>query len=147
MTIDCKPCGTLHSFVQSLSVISMRHLLVTATVALLSACSIAADDQASGLPALNEVTQSRRFIAFQDAMEKSPNDGSVRWRVSNDVVGAITPIDTVFSRTDGWCRSYEQIITDGATRYSVVGIACRDAPQRWLVLNVQTLRTSGAPTG
>ena len=102
-----------------------------------------ADDQASGLPELNEVAQSRRFIAFQDAMEKSPNDSSVRWQVSDDVVGIITPIDTVYSRTDGWCRSYEEIITNRAKRYRLVGIACRDAPRRWLILNVRPLRASG----
>ena len=124
-------CGTL--------VTLMRHLLATTPIALLLGCSLPAADQDNALPPLSGVAQSERYTAFQNAMERSPADGSVRWQVSNAVSGSVTPIDTVYSRTDGWCRSYEEIIADGAKRYRIVGIACRDAPQRWLVLDVRPL--------
>lgn len=99
--------------------------------------------QPGELPALNQVAQSKRFITFEQAMEQSPSERSVRWQVSNEVFGSVTPIDTVYSRTDGWCRSYEEIIADGVKRYRIVGIACRDAPRRWLVLDVRPLGSRG----
>lgn len=119
----------------------MRHLHVMAAVVLLSACAQHGGEQPSELPALSEIAQSRRFVAFQDAMEKTPGDQTVRWQASAGTFGTIAPLDTVFSKTDGWCRSYEEAIANGDRRYRLVGIACRNAPRRWLVLDVQPFRS------
>lgn len=78
-------------------------------------------------------------MAFEQAMEKSPTDRSVRWQMSNAVHGTVTPLDTVYSKMDGWCRSYEEIIANGMQHHHIVGIACRDAQRRWLVLDIRPL--------
>ena len=98
----------------------MRHWFVIVTVAVLSACALSATEDASDLPALNEAAQGKRFAAFQVALEYGGSD-----------------------RTDGWCRSYEELIADGGKRYRVVGIACRKAAQRWLVLDVRPFTEGG----
>ena len=115
----------------------MRHLFVTFAVGMLSACGMPASEQSSAMPALNEAAQSKRFSTFQNALEASPSDRSADWQLSSNVFGSVTPIDTVYSKADGWCRSYEEVIVDGSKRYRIVGIACRDAPRRWLVLDVR----------
>jgi surface antigen len=121
----------------------MRHWFVIVTVAVLSACALSATEDASDLPALNEAAQGKRFAAFQVALEYGGSDRPVQWQVSAEQRGSVTPIDTVRSRTDGWCRSYEELIADGGKRYRVVGIACRKAAQRWLVLDVRPFTEGG----
>ena len=115
----------------------MRFLLIMFAIVPLWACAVPKPEQPSEMPTLNEIAQSHRFAAFQDAMEKSQGDQSVRWQASAEIFGTIAPLDTVFSSTDGWCRSYEEAIANGVRRYRVVGIACRNAPRRWLVLDVR----------
>ena len=115
----------------------MRHCFAIVAVAALSACALPATEDPSELPTLNEAAQGKRFAAFQAALEYGRSDQPVQWKVSSAMRGSVTPIDTVRSRTDGWCRSYEELIADGAKRYRVVGIACRKSPQRWLVLDVR----------
>ena len=116
----------------------MRHCFVIVAVVTLSACALPATEDPSELPTLNEAAQDRRYAAFQAALEYGRSDQPVLWQVSSaEVRGSVTPIDTVRSRTDGWCRSYEELIAAGPKRYRVVGIACRKASQRWLVLDVR----------
>jgi surface antigen len=115
----------------------MRHWFVIVAVAALSACALPTTEDPSELPTLNEAAQGKRFAAFQAALEYGRSDQPVQWQVSAELRGSVTPIDTVRSRTDGWCRSYEELIADGTKRYRVVGIACRKAPRRWLVLDVR----------
>src|SRR5689334_3860000 len=90
--------------------VSARCLLMVGAVTLVSGCVSSGREQPSQLPSLSEAVQNRRFTAFQDAMEESPGNSSVRWQISSEIFGRITPIDTVVSKSDGWCRSYEEII-------------------------------------
>jgi surface antigen len=119
-----------------------KRLLTIGAVAVVSACVVPGREQPSQLPALSETAQNRRFTAFQDAMEQSQGDRSVRWQVSNEVFGRITPIDTLASKSDGWCRSYEEIIANGVRQFRLVGIACRSGPRRWLVMDVRSFERS-----
>ena len=120
----------------------MKHRLVIVAAFELSGC-VSPAESPSDLPALSEMAQSERFGAFQDALESVQDDHPVRWQVSADVRGSIVPIDTVRSRTDGWCRSFEELIATGPRRYRLVGIACRKAAQHWLVLDVRPFAEQG----
>jgi surface antigen len=115
----------------------MRHQFVIAALVALSGCVAPAPEAPSDLPALSEQAQSKRFAAFQNALEYVQGDHPVRWQVSADLRGSIVPIETVRSTTDGWCRSYEELIATGPKRYRLVGIACRKAARHWLVLDVR----------
>ena len=121
----------------------MRHWFVIITVVTLSACAQPAMEDVSDLPSLNQTAQDKRFAAFQAALEYGQSDQSVQWQASAEQRGSVTPIDTVRSHTDGWCRSYEELIAAGSKRYRVVGIACRKAWQHWLVLDVRPFREGG----
>jgi surface antigen len=100
-------------------------------------------EDVSDLPSLNETAQNKRFAAFQAALEYGRGDQPVPWQASAEQRGSVTPIDTVRSRTDGWCRSYEELIAADSKRYRVVGIACRKAWQHWLVLDVRPFTEGG----
>ena len=89
------------------------------------------------LPALSQAVQMKRFAALQYAMEHNVSGGVTVWEVSHASRGSVAPLETVFSRTDGWCRDYEEIIVDGLRHYRLVGIACRSPSSRWLVLDVR----------
>jgi surface antigen len=115
----------------------MDRLLIIAPLVALSACAVPDMAPRSDLPSLSELAQSRRFAAWQHALEYNAAGKTTSWSVSSDVRGSIAPIETYFSTTDGWCRDYEEVIADGAKRYQVVGIACRKPDQRWLVLDVR----------
>ena len=121
----------------------MKHQFVIAAMLTLSGCVAPADESPSDFPALSEIAQSRRFAAFQDALEYLPGDHPVRWQVSPDLRGSIVPLDTVRSTQDGWCRSFEELIATGPKRYRLVGIACREAARRWLVLDVRPFTEHG----
>jgi surface antigen len=121
----------------------MKHQFVIAAMLTLSGCVAPADESPSDFPALSEIAQSRRFAAFQDALEYLPGDHPVRWQVSADLRGSIVPLDTVRSTEDGWCRSFEELIATGPKRYRLVGIACREAARRWLVLDVRPFAEHG----
>jgi surface antigen len=121
----------------------MRHRFVIVAVVILSSCALPATEDPSELPTLNEAAQGKRFAAFQAALESGRSDQPVQWQVSAEQRGSITPIDTVRSSTDGWCRSYEELIAAGPKRYRVVGIACRKGWQRWLVLDVRPFTEGG----
>lgn len=121
----------------------MRHRFVIIAVLTLSACALPTTEDPSELPALKEVAQGKRFAAFQAALEYGRSDQPIQWQVSEEQRGSVTPIDTVRSQTDGWCRSYEELIAADQKRYRVVGIACRKAWQRWLVLDVRPFAEGG----
>jgi surface antigen len=121
----------------------MKHLCVIAAVGALSACSLLNTETPSNLPGLSEAAQDDRFATFQYALEHAQDDQAMQWHVSDASRGSVTPIDTVHSATDGWCRSYEEVIADGATRYRLVGIACRKSAQGWLVLDVRPFKEQG----
>ena len=121
----------------------MKHQFVIAAAFMLSGCVAPAGESPSDLPALSETAQSRRFAAFQNALEYVQGDHPVRWQVSADLRGSIVPIDTVRSKEDGWCRSFEELIATGPKRYRLVGIACRESARRWLVLDVRPFAEQG----
>jgi surface antigen len=91
----------------------------------------------SGLPELSQDAQLRRYLAMQYALEHNLSGQSTGWELSSQVRGAVVPLETVLSRTDGWCRDYQEIIGDGARRYRLVGIACRKPGPHWLVLGIR----------
>jgi surface antigen len=122
---------------------AMKHPFVIAAVLTLSGCVAPTGDSPSDFPALSETAQSRRYAAFQDALEYVPGDRPVRWQVSPDLRGSVVPIDTIRSKQDGWCRSFEELIATGPKRYRLVGIACREATRRWLVLDVRPFTEDG----
>src|SRR5690349_8439150 len=121
----------------------MKHWFVIITVATLSGCVQPAIENASDLPSLNATAQDRRFAAFQAALEYGQSDQPVQWQASAEQRSSVTAIDTVRSRTDGWCRSYGELIAADSKRYRVVGIACRKGWQRWLVLDVRPFTEGG----
>jgi surface antigen len=121
----------------------MKHRFVIAAALTLSGCVAPGGESPSELPALSETAQSRRFAAFQHALEYVPGDHPVRWQVSAELRGSIVPIDTIRSREDGWCRSFEELIAAGPKRYRVVGIACRESARHWLVLDVRPFAEHG----
>jgi len=89
------------------------------------------------LPALSQSVQMKRFAALQYALEHNVSGRATVWEVSQASRGSVAPLETVFSRTDGWCRDYEEVIVDGRQHYRLVGIACRNPGSRWLVLDVR----------
>ncbi len=123
----------------------MKHLYLLVPLAVLSACAVPGATPSSSLPSLDESAQTRRFVAWQQALERNVGGETTSWSASGDVRGSIAPIDTVYSRTDGWCRDYEEVIASRATQYRVVGIACRKPGPRWLVLDVRTFTEAGLP--
>jgi len=94
-------------------------------------------EQPAELPALSQTVQMKRFAALQYAMEHNVSGRATVWEVSPASRGSVAPLETEFSRTDGWCRDYEEVIVDGRQLYRLVGIACRNPGSRWLVLDVR----------
>jgi surface antigen len=121
----------------------MKHQFMVVAVVALSACSLPVTETPSELPVLSETAQHSRFAAFQEALELAQNDQPTPWQTSRALGGIVTPIDTIHSAADGWCRSYEEIIADGQKRYHLVGIACRKSSQGWLVLDVRPFTEQG----
>jgi len=105
---------------------------------LLTICGCAmTSEQPAELPALSRAVQLKRFAALQYALEHNVSGRVTVWEVSPASRGSVAPLETVFSRTDGWCRDYEEIIVNGRQHYRLVGIACRNSRSGWLVLDVR----------
>lgn len=114
----------------------MKHVIKW--LALLTVCGCTTTiEQPGGLPSLSEAAQGQRYTALQSALEHNVSGRATLWQVSSASYGSVAPLETVFSKTDGWCRDYEEVIADGPRRYRLVGIACRNPGPRWLVLNVR----------
>lgn len=121
----------------------MKYTFVLAVLGSLSACAVSNVIPAGDLPVLTQADQARRFAAWQNALEHSLDEQTTSWSASARVRGSIAPIETVSSTTDGWCRTYEEVIADGAKRYHLVGIACRKPGSGWLVLDVRPFTETG----
>ena len=121
----------------------MKHLHLLVPLAVMAACAARNSMPESNLPVLSESAQTRRFVAWQQALEKNIGGETTSWSDSGEVRGSIAPINTVCSSIDGWCRDYEEVIADRTMRYRVVGIACRKPGPRWLVLDVRTFTEAG----
>lgn len=115
----------------------MKHAYLLAALIALSSCANPNATSSGNFPVLNQTAQTRRFGAWQYALEHNAGGKATSWGASAQVRGSIAPIETVFSSTDGWCRTYEELIAKGTKRYRLVGIACRKPGARWLVLDVR----------
>lgn len=101
-------------------------------------------EQPAELPVLSQAVQMKRFAALQHALEHNVSGRITVWEVSPATAGGVAPLETVFSRTNGWCRDYEEVIIDGRQHYRLVGVACRSPGSRWLVLDVRPFVEIGA---
>jgi surface antigen len=115
----------------------MKRIIVVSALIAVCGCAELRTEQPGDLPALPKDAQVQRFATFQYAMEHDSGGRSTTWEISPALRGSVAPLETVLSRTDGWCRDYEEVIADGLKRYRLVGIACRKPGPRWLVLDVR----------
>ena len=123
--------------------IAMKRLFVIASLAAASGCALPYTEAPSDLPSLSQAAQKQRFAAWQHALEHNRGGETTTWNVSDDVRGSIAPVGSVFSSTYGWCRDYEEAIAEHTKRYRVVGIACRNPEERWLILDVRPFTETG----
>jgi surface antigen len=122
-----------------------KYLLVLASLLAVSGCTTRPAETPAGLPALDGSAQTQRFAAMQYALENDEGGQPTLWQASGDARGSVAPLETVRSSTYGWCRDYEELITSGAKHYRLVGIACRQPSQGWLVLDVRPFAAPGNP--
>jgi len=114
----------------------MKYIIQFFVVLTICGCTMTSEQPAE-LPALSQTVQVKRFAALQHALEHNVSGRATVWEVSPASRGSVAPLETVFSRTDGWCRDYEEVIVNGRQHYRLVGIACRNPRSRWLVLDVR----------
>ena len=116
--------------------------VLTALLAL-AGCTRPPAETPSALPALDEGAQMQRYAAVQYALENGQGGQPTLWLASESVRGSVAPLETVRSSTWGWCRDYEELITDGPKHYRLVGIACRKSGRGWLVLDIRPFAEPG----
>ena len=121
----------------------MKHLLVLASLLAIGGCATRPAEAPSGLPALDGNAQMQRFAAVQYALDNDQGGQPTLWQGSGNTRGSVAPLETVRARAYGWCRDYEEVITDGPTHYRLVGIACRKPGQGWLVLDIRPFTEPG----
>jgi surface antigen len=122
----------------------MKYIIQLFALLTVYGCAMTSEQPAE-LPALSSTVQMKRFAALQYALEHNVSGHVTVWEVSPASCGSVSPLETVFSGTYGWCRDYEEVIVDERQHYLLVGIACRNPGSRWLVLDVRPFVETVAP--